>query len=543
MENAINAAESLPLPIKPQSLSSSWLTDYDFESYSLADSYIPVAIPQENKNQKQVHRLEYPPNSRLTKHHHLIYLAKENGVMDKALQERFHFESLCYRTWIKAVCSMNRSIYLECKIAQKFIESLVKNRNDNIKSQFSRIKKISFKMLHSGSLFLEFEKTLLGTGHGKPINLSTINLNQISSKEPLMRKLGLKSDKHIPEMAKCISPDVCITESSLKALFSSAHDTSSCFDIPFEITEREYQKTVIFEKPLPSNEWSPRKMLQKYYKKLIRTLNDGNEPEVSSMEYNLWKLGDLKIVIRSNVWIRSSKRASFSAKIEYNGPEEMTPMEHAHFWLSSFLNGRVPVVTARVNAIENKLVGIEEVPFDLLTGDGSWIKKSTHALFLVLKECTMLEPGNYHLQKCTNNDDIFILKPSTSGIELRKPFTIVGNITKFEYQPITWRRSINQVPYTFPPLEDESEFKQPPKLEFCSALCVNDKCLNKVHVLDEERDVLIHAWSPFYIERNHFKSSINYKDRVSKKPWSLVEKPEYWVDADAIQNDNVMLEY
>jgi hypothetical protein len=524
LSRTISLAETIASLKETELYLDSWIPSYAFEKYSIAENLKPIPANSNKKPKKQtcLQNLINPPNSRLTIQQHCFQLTYNNGlVRDIKLNDRILGEIRCFKTWVKAVCSMHRGQYLDCSNSMEYIKLLVSNkRNSRIQFQFEELESnfsIEKQINYSSKMDVSFafEKTLLGTGHGNIIDFPNCPF-ALPLTLPVPRPFSdislLKNDHHIKDMLLHVKPAICISISSLKAIFGSFADPSSKFEIPFEMEILNDSKAIVFETPLVNSEWTPRKMSATYYKKKTKLISIGESS--SSREYQLWKFGDLKIIVRSNVRIRSSKRVCLDTKIEYVQREEMTARERAEWWITSLFNSKAPVVVAMVNVNNNTLSGTEDYSFETLLGDGNWIKPHVDGMYQLLKALSSLNAGKYLVRKTLSNR-FSILKPADKNtlnnayVELRKSFMNMHDISKFEFEPLFWRNIPGQVPYTFPPVQISKDFLHPPKLIFCNSNihCKNEKC-EEIHLDWEDVNVLLNPISPFYFMATHKKEKL-----------------------------------
>lgn len=348
----------------------------------------------------------------------------------------------------------------------------------------------------------------------------------------------ISKDQHINSMLPNVCPNFTLSLSSLTALFCSPK-----FEVLFNVAIHNGKKCILFEDVLQRHEWTPREMMECYYKEVVDQVYGGaknstneasddktkelknpirEEKKESSLEYNLYNLGPHSILVRTPVHTIPSKRIHLASKISILYPETPTLIDRAQWLIASLVNKCAPVLVLSVNATQNNLVSIQEWSYAHLLGDGHWLLASNTALISLLDATCILQPGSYLLRK----DKSTIIYKTSPGLVRSDVFKLVSDLTRFEYRPLEWTGPDTQVPYTFPPTDS---FTQPEKLLICTETCIDPGC-SKMHLDVTEKRKLMHELSPFAPAKR-------------KREFGNTKKGFTWMDADRNQMKDVELEY
>ncbi|BFZ14666.1 hypothetical protein BsWGS_17705 [Bradybaena similaris] len=127
----------------------------------------------------------------------------------------------------------------------------------------------------------------------------------------------------------------------------------------------------------------------------------------SSIEYNLWSLGSLNVLIRTRCHgvlkdIKKARKVYFTSKMEYQstyGLEQVTLDEMTREWTACFIRPNTNLLRARINAFTSEILMFEEVESNQILRPSLNYKPESGFQFLdrVLQTLMTLQPGYYLL--------------------------------------------------------------------------------------------------------------------------------------------------
>jgi hypothetical protein len=353
--------------------------------------------------------------------------------------------------------------------------------NSNYFTNYRELKIFDLQQRNLTCSNFEYQKTLYKTkSSGKKIN-GTPPLKLPSKVEAKRSNPVLSQDQHLKMLLETESIDICISTSSLKLLMSAMASPSNSFEIPIIVkTDRKGNKTVVIDKPLPPVRASTRSRLESYLKQKTRQLLCKDNGR--SLWYSVWMIGDLNIIIRSNLDYNGERGVQITVKPEYQlerGKESLTESMHIQDWIATHVKPATDLLIATVDPIKEQIIDLQfQKPFEQV--DNDTMKPHFHTLHEIFIELKNLDGGSYYICKARGTSKVHIMcrsyVKSTSGFPSNPlvPMTKPG----LEFYPLEWNGRSNQIPNTFAPLYKPLDQKFIIPFHFCDLFRKN-RCKKK----------------------------------------------------------------
>ncbi|KAJ1674330.1 hypothetical protein EV182_003500 [Spiromyces aspiralis] len=291
-------------------------------------------------------------------------------------------------------------------------------------------------------------------------------------KGPMRRKPlstpTITQDAIAHRLAKEHQVDVVLSTGALVALVLLRSSQAEEVAIPFKIVgeigdDGGIRKTLVVDKPLPTIlSLTPRRRNRLYYDAMLEAmLVDTTKPKTlggagverdlaglvdtasANLNYTLWQLGDMRIMIRYKVhgYVNEpvdghlpaqdtraknagdqgkrqsnvvSRTLTIKSKLEYQydyAPEEISEAERIRWWLSCYVRGTAQMLIGHIDVGTNELVRLERQSLkDILPPAWASLPDAcTRYLSFVLARLQEFEPGEYVLTHRKNDVDMRVL--------------------------------------------------------------------------------------------------------------------------------------
>lgn len=202
----------------------------------------------------------------------------------------------------------------------------------------------------------------------------------------------------------------------------TTEDKLSLFDLISKLQDKLVEKPVQNNQPQTSHHHTPKSSHHSIENpREYQYFHNAND----NLNYSLWKLDSMKILIRSStVGYVNTEHSSMNPivihpKVEYQpqfGCERLTTKDYCKMWAKSFVRNFCDIFLCRINVFTNKLISVSDIKFDqLLPPDLQFNSNQTlNHLRTLVNKFKSLENGAYLLNKDPKNGCMNILK-SISG--------------------------------------------------------------------------------------------------------------------------------
>lgn len=129
---------------------------------------------------------------------------------------------------------------------------------------------------------------------------------------------SVSEDKNITQLIQNNDADIVISSECLIAIVELVHDISLDLYIPIKVVAKDNKKILIFDRPLPREEMTAREKNNLVYDVVFKSLcldwpnrhdislvPEGNidkqNDQEENLQYNMWKFGDMNILIRHQI--------------------------------------------------------------------------------------------------------------------------------------------------------------------------------------------------------------------------------------------------
>jgi len=206
-----------------------------------------------------------------------------------------------------------------------------------------------------------------------------------------------------------------------------------------------------------------------------------SELENENLTYNLWKFGDIRILVRCKIhgFISTTtptpgfRYIGVKPKLEYLstiGWEEISIGETANEWIYTYLRPDAHLVLGRIDVKDSKLLQMEYKDMPSILPSGCLFKPghSAKIVFVLLQKLLTLPEGRYLISHNPKDENILIYR-STSSPPLQLDNVAMDCAKDFDYDlhnayqnsgmtdtetipyiPTKWIHQPNQIPYTYP---------------------------------------------------------------------------------------------
>lgn len=251
---------------------------------------------------------------------------------------------------------------------------------------------------------------------------------QIENKEaPLSpEKTFMSSNETIPKVIPLnksseslkISSEISEKHKTETATTDDTKEKLSLFDLISKLQDK------LVEKPLKNNQ--PPAASHQDQKEGQFPIENANEYNYldnihGNLNYSLWNLDSLKILIRSStVGYINTEQSSMNPvviypKIEYQpqfGCERLSIKDYCKMWSKSLLRNYCDIYLCRINIFTNKLISVTDIKFDQLIPDDLQFNsnQTLYHLKKLINKIQVLENGSYILRKETLEKNFELLK-------------------------------------------------------------------------------------------------------------------------------------
>lgn len=416
-----------------------------------------------------------------------------------------------------------RSNYLTYnKMIEQVVEAILKE----IKDDFINYYKPYYSPMLRGSIDLEnitnfsfifafcsqlltigscFEIGDVGLGQIIPLNKTywIPKGEKLHNQEEFLKKVQphVSQDSYIYDLLNTNDVDFVISSSTLQKLSSlSINEKCDSWDIPITI-KRVHNKKIVFVNKAYNRIMNLRDKNEKFFKMAVKNLcfkdktrlkymtpsdkeygpSGGQYPDLISgndnFMYNLWKLGDFKVLVRCRIDGLLAKNEQgirpqtvIKTKAQYiDVPEEITNTEVSKIWIKLHILGDSRLVLYRVNISNNSIVDKTIMTMNELLKHSREFKpeRAISIIHTIFSSLNNLGEGDFLLSHQESKSRVFISENTSDPNDIsiidfheivRKQYTIP---TELPYIRPQWDfTNSNQIPYTFNPYQRKSNKKK-----------------------------------------------------------------------------------
>lgn len=470
------------------------------------------------------------PTSSLSLEQHKMWWKLQNvpdnllSHADNKLLKDAHKEQELYNRYIKddLITRFKSNFMTYNKSIEQVIEPMLKE----IKNDFIKYYKPYFSPMLGGSLDLEnisdlslnfaFCNQLLTIGSSFEIGdlhrRQSIPLNKsywiprdtkLQNQIDFLKKIQppVSQDSYIYDLLKNNNVNIVISSSTLQILSAlSVNERYDTWDIPIVIKNINNSKIIFVDKAYKRT-MNLRDKNQKFFKMAIKNLcfkdkkplkymspsdmefgpNGGLYPDLISgndnFMYNLWKLGNFKVLVRCRIDGLLPKnehgirpQAAMKTKVQYiDVPEEITNTEISKIWMKLHILGDSRLALSRVSIATNEIIEWKIMSMNDLLKHSREFKPevAVSTIYSIFSSLNNLVEGEYLLSHQGGKSRVFISETTSDPNDI----SIIGfhKIVEKKYDIPTelpyirpqWDFSnTTQIPYSFNPYNHKSNKKK-----------------------------------------------------------------------------------